>query len=71
MLVVVIPQFLHYIFVLKLRLLHIIPGVINIIFKSIGWAFKVSANPIPWLVSVLVETETGQSTGSCMLCHLR
>ena len=25
--------------------------------------FKVSRNPIPWLVSILVETETGQSTG--------
>ena len=30
--------------------------------KSAGF-FKVSRNPISWLVSVLVETETGQSTG--------
>ena len=29
-----------------------------------------SKNPIPWLVSVLVETETGQGTGNCMPHHL-
>ena len=31
---------------------------------------KVSRNPIPWFVSVPVETETGQSTGSCMSSKL-
>ena len=28
--------------------------------------FKVPRNPITWVVSLLVETETGQSIGSCM-----
>ena len=69
MLVLVIPQFYHSFIILNLRL-HIIPGVIKIIFKQIGYVFKVSRNPIPRLVSVLAETETDQSTGGCMPCHL-
>ena len=70
MLALVIRQCQHSFFSLNLRL-HIIPGVIKILFlKKLAGFFKVPRNPIPWLFSCLVETETGQSTGSCMPCHL-
>ena len=44
--------------------------LLRLFLNKLAGFFKVSRNPIPWLVSVLVETETGQSTGSCMSSKL-
>ena len=44
--------------------------LLRLFLNKLAGFFKVPRNPIPWLVSVLVETETGQSTDSCMSCHL-
>ena len=61
----VIAQFHNSLF-LNLRL-HIILGVIKVVFKGILAGFLWSQEiQYLWLVMVLVETETGQSTGSCM-----
>ena len=45
--------------------------LLRLFLDKLAGFFKVSRNPIPWLASVLEETETGQSTtGSNMPCHL-
>ena len=44
--------------------------LLRLFLNKLAGFFKVPRNPIPWLVSALVETETGQSSGSCMPCLL-
>ena len=44
--------------------------LLRLFLNKLAGFFKVSRDPIPWLASVLVETETGQGTGSSMSCHL-
>ena len=44
--------------------------LLRLFLNKLAGFFKASRNPVPWLASVLVETETGQRTGSNMPCHL-
>ena len=70
--VLVIPQFHHSLSFFCFWIWDFISFLVllRLFLNELAGFFKVSRNPIPWLVSVLVETETGQSTGSCMPCHL-
>ena len=61
-LVLVIPQLYHSFFLIWGFILFLV--LLRLFLNKLAEFFKVSRNPIPWLV--LVETETGQSTGGCM-----
>ena len=69
MLVLGIPQFHHsFLFWIWDFILFLV--LLRLFLNKLAGFFKVSRNPISWIVSVLVETENDQSTGSCMPCHL-
>ena len=59
--VLAIPQFHHSFFLIWDFILFLV--LLRLFLNKLTGFFKVSRNPIPWLVSILVETETGQSTG--------
>ena len=44
--------------------------LLRLFLNKLAAFFKFSTNPIPWLVSVLLETETGQSTGQSTVLRL-
>ena len=68
-----ILPFIIIIIIIEFGILELILFLVllRLLLNKLGGFFKVSRNPIHWLASALVETETGQSTaGSNMPFHL-